>query len=337
MKRVRTWPRRILLILIWVAAAGYYLFDVSYLSWLLLVGAFGVPAFSLILSFFLLRTGKIRPQCGKEVCRKSEELLPVLKIRPPVLPGIIRGKIRSVNLFSGEKRREKFRLLPGTEQMPALKPYEGKLSGVLEFRAANLKARDLLGIFWLPVPAGKPVRTLYLPDSIPFPGELTRAGILDDISRLSSPSANGEREWKDIREYQSGDLLRDIHWKLSARREQIVVREYQMSGGNAVPVRMNWNGPAENLERKLARLLGLLEGLVREGIPFFCCLSLVNGEERTANSLEGVEEILWELLAKPCPKEKNGDFDREFPGQWLEVEPDSITLYREGVPEEVLV
>ena len=336
-RRVRLRHREALYLLLLAAAAGYYLYDTSYLSWLALLAAVLVPALNWGVSFFLLRKGRMAPKASAEVARQSEGLSFSLQITPPQLPAAIRGEMRAVNLFSGEKMKKKLAILPGQSGELELGRFEGTLPGVVQCRVTKPRARDLLGLFPVPIPAAAPVKALILPEPVPFPGELARSGIMEDISRMSVPGAEGQREWKDIREYRSGDLLRDIHWKLSARREQVIVREYAIAGGSAVPVRMRWAGTPEEIAGKLSRLLGLLEGLRREDLPFALRVQLPDGEELAAGSMEETEAVLWDLLARPCPAQTEGDFAEDsLPEQWLEADKDAIVLYQDGVPEEVL-
>jgi hypothetical protein len=46
---------------------------------------------------------------------------------------------------------------------------------------------------------------------------------------LQIPQKGGQDEFATVREYNHGDSLRHIHWRASARREQLVVKEYERS------------------------------------------------------------------------------------------------------------
>ena len=156
------------------------------------------------------------------------------------------------------------------------------------------------------------------------------------IAHLYQAILNGEEHIPKVRFFTT--LAGYIHWKLSARRDQVIVREYAVAGGSAVPVRMRWAGTPEEISGKLSRLLGLLEGLRREDLPFALRVQLPDGEELAAGSMEETEAVLWDLLARPCPTaQTEGNFAEDsLPEQWLEAEKDAIVLYRDGVPEEVL-
>jgi uncharacterized protein (DUF58 family) len=55
---------------------------------------------------------------------------------------------------------------------------------------------------------------------------------LDDLLRaLSTPDDSAERGAFDhLREYERGDSLRDVHWKSSAKRDELVVQEFAEEG-----------------------------------------------------------------------------------------------------------
>ncbi|MCU7891637.1 MAG: DUF58 domain-containing protein [Candidatus Thiodiazotropha sp. (ex Ustalcina ferruginea)] len=46
---------------------------------------------------------------------------------------------------------------------------------------------------------------------------------------LPVPQQGGHDEFATVREYTHGDGLRNIHWRASARRQQLVVKEYERS------------------------------------------------------------------------------------------------------------
>ena len=60
----------------------------------------------------------------------------------------------------------------------------------------------------------------------PSIGVLSGAVRADLRTLTQSPRANRREEFDDLREYVRGDALRDVHWKSSAKRGDLMVREF---------------------------------------------------------------------------------------------------------------
>lgn len=69
-----------------------------------------------------------------------------------------------------------------------------------------------------------------------------------------------------IRDYQGGESLRQIHWKLTARHDQLKIKE--LSATSRSPVVLDLNGlPGRGLEERLSRAAWLVIRMLREGRP----------------------------------------------------------------------
>lgn len=328
--------RRILYTALLFGAGAYYIFNTGYLSWILLLVVALLPVLSLFVSLPLLRKGKAVLRCRPEQGSAREGFAYSAESQLTVLPMPVRVKLQIRNLFTGETQKRTLILRPGEAVGTAL--YAGSI-GVVECRIISARALDLLRLFSIRIPVSKPSRVLLVPDPIPFPEEAADAAGLTEEARRASPSKGmAEREWKDVREYREGDLLRDIHWKLSSRRNQVIVREYEESGGGIVPIEMHWCGPQKQLEQKLSRLFGLLAALKDADIPFQLHLIPPDREELpAAENRAETELLLWELLSRPCPAPTAGKIKWTTPSDWaLAVEADAILLCRGGEPEEVV-
>ncbi|WP_256288820.1 DUF58 domain-containing protein [Halobellus inordinatus] len=60
----------------------------------------------------------------------------------------------------------------------------------------------------------------------PAVGVLSEGAQADLRTLTQSPRANRREEFDDLREYVRGDALRDVHWKSSAKRGNLMVREF---------------------------------------------------------------------------------------------------------------
>jgi uncharacterized protein (DUF58 family) len=91
-----------------------------------------------------------------------------------------------------------------------------------ELGPATVRATDVLGLVATRRSAGDPSEVLVYPPVRPLPADLT--------ARLRSRVANRARSERDefdgLREYVRGDALRNLNWKASAKRDDLIVTEY---------------------------------------------------------------------------------------------------------------
>jgi uncharacterized protein (DUF58 family) len=71
---------------------------------------------------------------------------------------------------------------------------------------------------------------------------------------VSAPRAGSGMELFGVREYRPGDPLRRIHWRSSARRGELVVREYEPPGVQTVGIFCDPNPPTRLVADQVARL-----------------------------------------------------------------------------------
>ena len=94
-------------------------------------------------------------------------------------------------------------------------------SGVTTFLLKRIKAVSLLGLFSLPVSAGGKGFVLILPPPI----EPANTKALQHGTNLRPKPGGGYSEEHDMRNYQQGDPVKSIHWKVSAKFDTLVIRE----------------------------------------------------------------------------------------------------------------
>jgi uncharacterized protein (DUF58 family) len=76
------------------------------------------------------------------------------------------------------------------------------------------------------------------------PGEILGGGDTPASSLSAGHPASGPRgEFRNLREYRSGDDARDIHWRTSARLREPVVREYERDASEVVWIALHLDHP----------------------------------------------------------------------------------------------
>jgi uncharacterized protein (DUF58 family) len=138
-------------------------------------------------------------------------------------------------------------------------------SGVTTFLLKRIKAVSLLGLFSLPVSAGGKGFVLILPQ----PTEPANTRALQHGTNLRPKPGGGYSEEHDIRNYQHGDPIKSIHWKVSAKLDSLVIREPLEPPPHSRLVHvMPWSSDAER-DLILGRLRWVSEYLLKWQLPFY--------------------------------------------------------------------
>ena len=119
-------------------------------------------------------------------------------------------------------------LLPikGKEQTYRL-PTENKLCGQVRFRCTHAWVTDLLGLFRVPVKAGQLFYTVIYPPKIKVQMERIAgvAGSSQTDGFLQNRKGNDPSEMFELRDYVPGDDIRSIHWKLTSKTGELIIRQ----------------------------------------------------------------------------------------------------------------
>ena len=160
---------------------------------------------------------------------------------------------------------------------------------------------DYLGLFRLPLRL-RETRLVLVRPMAQLPAQLP------DMSRylcnITRPKpGGGYSENHELRQYRPGDNLQQIHWKLSAKTGELIIREPMEAQQNAALLTMELSGEPEVLDKKLGQLLGMSRYLAENGIKhrIFCytgegmvILSVSSEQE----AVEAVDQLLQQPLAE---------------------------------------
>lgn len=225
MRRNRIWYGTAL-----AAALVIYLIANSGEALAFLLGMLVIPIFIAVVQAYAMRGFQVECEC-RESCRVSREVPFTIKIhRNDRIPmGLIEAEIVYENIMYGEKRTEIVRL-QSCEKRDMKYIYKMLMSdcGNVRITLAGLKCYDKLGLFcWNQ-------KTEQQSDILVYPAQIR---INTDLSGRAQTTISGElydqtRKGQDVsevfglRDYAEGDPLGSIHWKLSSKIDDLVVREF---------------------------------------------------------------------------------------------------------------
>ena len=209
----------------------------------------------------------------------------------------------------GRVRWEPVRTAPGAPPTLELAtPHCGRLI----CRAERAWTCDLLGLFPLPIPTGRPAAVLILPPDMEqaLPERLLGGG--PGGGALLPRPGGGPGEDYDLRDYRPGDPLRSVHWKLSSKRDELVVRETLEPRQTTLVLTYDHFGAPAALDQTFARLCALSRALLERGRPHHIQWASPTGggvEGRLVDSERALLACLELAFSRPAPAEGRSILD----------------------------
>lgn len=324
--------RRILYAVLVGAAVLFQIFFRFYLSTFVLVLILVLPILSLLLALpgWMGSMASVVPQAPLITVGGSARF-GVLLYHSSFLP-LIRPRIRLrwTNQLTGESGESKITV---TARKPAELTVTATHCGRLVCQVEKAVCCDLLGLFPLPVRKGPERAVLILPAQLELEGKDELAAGENAGTVLRPRPGGGPGEDYDLREYRVGDPLRSVHWKLSSKKDELVVRETLEPQQAAIVVTYDHFGPSEELDRAFAQLWALSRWLLQQDRPHHIqWASPVTGvaEDRAVDNPNALLACLELVFSTPAPLEGRSILDGalRLPGggkvRHLHVTPDGV-------------
>lgn len=248
-----------------VGAVAFRVFYTGWLSGLILPVVACLPLLGLLLALPGVLSCRLSLSAPERVERGAAAAWTVTgKSRLGLPLGKVWVKVETVNTLTGQTVRKRVSFfLPGSGQTADV-PAPTEHCGLLGSRIVSAWACDCLGLFRLPLFRGKEAQLWVMP--------LSQAADLPPLPQEEHPGlrprpGGGPGEDYDPRAYRPGDPLNSIHWKLSAKRDDLVVRETLETVYPLPLLTLDCFGSPEMLDRRLDVLSGTGKALLKQGRP----------------------------------------------------------------------
>ena len=285
-----------------LGAIVYYIASVEWLAWVLLLAVAGLPWLSLLLSLPAILSFQAAP-AGVDVLEQGEdaEIWLLGSCGSPMPP--FRGHIRVTSCFTGKQWRYEPERGFSTEHCGGYRAWVEKAKicdylGIFSFRARNVREQTILVR-----PKEQPVSDLPDPQRLELSGWVPKPG-------------GGFSENHEHRLYRPGDHLNQLHWKLSAKVGDLILREPMEPVRGAVLLTIQLAGDPDTLDRKFGRLLWVGRYLLKRELDFEIQALTGSGVVCAhVDSEAALQKAIDRLLCAPLTQE-SGEWEKEIGASW---------------------
>ncbi len=216
---LRSW---VIYILSLLGAVAFFLFYKMWLSWFILLIVISILPVAILISVTCSMFFKMEADAFRKVLKGEETEISFTSFGLDAFPyALSLVKIKLVETMTGEVSMIRFLSQGNTTDSVIIKTDH---CGTYRFTSAKVRIYDLFGLIFIPRTlevAGEVVvlPTPCIPQAMPDLSGFKAKG----LQKSNVPNA----EIYDIREYIAGDPVKRIHWKLSAKKDMLMIKESQ--------------------------------------------------------------------------------------------------------------
>lgn len=270
MKRFRSIMRYMIIIILNIFVM--WIFH-SYLNFLLLIGLLLFPFYSIYGVCQVKKKAEFMLYLPAEPMKKEEEFKLRFVLKNPTIFPLLNAtvKLRIANRFYREdgihflnipvRARNKSEIV-----YPIMMDYCGRFA----VKAESIQFADLLGIYEVTLPLTEEKECLIFPSGRERNSEAGRLYVQGVSESMESKEKGYDfSEVSGIREYIPGDKLQNIHWKLSVKKDELMVKERVSVSAMQLNVLVDLaNDESMRLEAVLELADSITKAFVSQNLPF---------------------------------------------------------------------
>ncbi|MCL2188961.1 MAG: DUF58 domain-containing protein [Defluviitaleaceae bacterium] len=294
--RVSNWCLYLAVLLIIASAAWVYGERLLYLA---LVVFAAMPAASLIITFLLLRGLQVTQDTPNTVVKAQESNIRLyIHNAAPAPLGNVQCTFFTDD-FAIESEDRMVLALQALQSMQADIPFRIKYRGTYTVGIQYIHVIDLMGLFRLRRTINKKTKVIVLPRIVDMSGFPLVMNLLTQAHSRYDIKDEDYTTISDIRPYMPTDSIKRVHWKLTAKRNEWLVKNFQSNALNQVtmifdttllPLRYKEQIILE--DRMIETAMGLARFCLRKGMP----VDFFVGEGHTAHCTHPASfEIIYSM------------------------------------------
>lgn len=243
---------------------GWFLFLKSHFLLTILVLMLVLPACSIGTAWWMRQFLSVRIASMQPVLQEGEEGIWRIYLQNDsyglALSCTLTGNVENTFLGTvGEWKAVMPISMKYTEHMDL--PLGVQYCGLLKVKLHTMEYRDPMGLLRIQMPVQAFAESVILPNP-QKQTEYQREGFQAGISEAEETLSKGHdfSEVTDMREYRPGDRIKDIHWKLSAKKQDLMVKERASVAQSQVILLLDLSEGYE----MVSQILGLAYGVAQD-------------------------------------------------------------------------
>lgn len=323
---IRRW---VVYLLILALAVVFYILFIGYFSYFTLIFVTVFPLFSLLLSLPAMWSVQVALEAERLQQERGTMVAVAVGLHSTLRLPVYRGRLvlQMKNRMTGETEQRVLRMPVYGRGIRSKQVFQLTHCGVVQWTVKRMWVYDALGLFAIPRWTKSIASVVSTPKSYETAVD---PELLESVRREGNgweeDSANME-----IRQYRPPDSPRLVHWKLSARFDDLMVRADDSGEGQGMPrLYPVWDQDAEVTDRMLDRLTSLSNFLSDRQLPHEICWE--DGQEVCRVRIRADEDLpsaLPQLLSIPLPERRN-DLIAGVEAQGIAVDAQSIRRMEDG-------
>lgn len=218
------------------------------------------------------------------------------------------------NVISGESDQEKWNFAIGIKKSrDVIFDIKDSYCGYVKIRVDNMLLSDPMGLFKKTIETSTERGLYVMPDigHLPISREHLNKYDMESYKYSSEKKGSDPNETFGIRQYSPGDSMKTIHWKLSGKMDEIMIRELGLPVENKLLVLIDKNltgdADAERRDRATKLFLSISNTVAKGRIPHSVGWYNYEKNKFEIRKIDG-EDQLWDtvpLLLQSPYKEDN--------------------------------
>lgn len=232
--------------------------------------------------------------------------------------GRIQMKVQIENIMYGETKTQTIILCSSDQQKTRFQHMmEMENCGSVKITVIHTKCYDLLGIFCWTKPGSEQLEVLVYPAELQLSTQLLRRPESVISGELYDQNRKGQdvSEVSGLRDYAEGDSLGSIHWKLSSKLDNLVVREFGYPSNYNILILydlMKVSGEKEVSSQRNDAVLAFTSALSRSMVERNLehnvgCAAGGEMQNFPVYSLATCDQMVLNILCRPVPRENVED------------------------------
>lgn len=250
---------RILYICLFAAALVFAYFNGGRIPYMFLYTMLLLPAFSVLYTLIIYMRFKLGQDLDKRFVTKGDRVSFLFSINNEdflLYPYLKVSLYGSDTIFENQYQIRNFSLPPFSGRNYAFE-LQCNYRGNYEIGIDSVEIEDFFGLIKLRYNVGEPKYVTVYPKIVYLEKFHLRTDFMSEVHSMLNTRDEDMTTISEIRKYQYGDSMKRIHWKLTARTQELMVRKFQSTSETntllLLDFRKNHYSPGENimLEDKL--------------------------------------------------------------------------------------